>query len=102
MNHEERYGRGVEILRRVGGPDFDAPLKALEDQQVSKPFRTEAGWHIVQRLGSRQADVGEQNRRAQIGETIGRRKLEDEWNRFLRELRGEVGNRHGRAIVLGE
>jgi peptidyl-prolyl cis-trans isomerase SurA len=72
------------------GPDFAAPLKALEDQQVSKPFRTEAGWHIVQRLGSRQTDIGEQNRRAQISETIGRRKLEDEWNRFLRELRGEA------------
>jgi len=28
--------------------------------------------------------------RAQIRETIGRRKLEDEWNRFLREMRGEA------------
>ncbi|MFC0677192.1 peptidylprolyl isomerase [Lysobacter korlensis] len=72
------------------GPDFAAPVKALSDQQVSKPFRTQAGWHIVQRLGSREADVGAQNRRAQVGETIGRRKLEDEWNRFLRELRGEA------------
>lgn len=72
------------------GPDFGGPVKALADQQISAPFRTGAGWHIVQRLDSRQTDVGEQNRRAQIGETIGRRKLEDEWNRFLREMRGEA------------
>jgi peptidyl-prolyl cis-trans isomerase SurA len=28
--------------------------------------------------------------RAQVRETIGRRKLEDEWNRWLREMRGEA------------
>lgn len=31
MTESERYRRGVEILRQVGGPDFDTPLKALED-----------------------------------------------------------------------
>ncbi len=72
------------------GPDFGGQLGALQDNEVSKPFRTDAGWHIVQRLGSRQANATDQNRRAQVGETIGRRKLEDEWNRFLRELRGEA------------
>lgn len=41
------------------GPDFGGPVRALADQQVSAPFRTQAGWHIVQRLGSREADVGE-------------------------------------------
>ena len=34
--------------------------------------------------------MGDDNRRAQIRETIGRRKLEDEYNRFLQELRGEA------------
>lgn len=72
------------------GPEFGTPVNALADQQVSAPIRTPAGWHIVQRLESRQANATDQNRRAQVGETIGRRKLEDEWNRFLRELRGEA------------
>ena len=72
------------------GPEFASQISALQDNQVSAPFRTDAGWHIVQRLGSRQANATDQTRRAQIGETIGRRKLEDEWNRFLRELRGEA------------
>ena len=72
------------------GPAFGQQVAGLQDGQVSAPFRTDAGWHIVQRVGSRQTDVTDQNRRAQIRETIGRRKAEDEYNRFLQELRGEA------------
>ena len=72
------------------GPEFAAQLPALADGEFSAPFRTSAGWHIVQRLGMRQSDASEANRRAQVRETIGRRKLEDEWNRFLRDMRGEA------------
>ncbi len=72
------------------GPEFGNAVAALADGDVSQPLRTEAGWHIIQREESRQAEVGDSNRRAQVSETIGRRKLEDEWNRFLREIRGEA------------
>ena len=72
------------------GPEFGDQVRTLADNAVSKPIRTQAGWHLVQRLGSRQADVGADNRRTALRETIGRRKLEDEWTRFLRELRGEA------------
>jgi len=83
------------------GPDFGGQVAGLQDNQVSAPFRTDAGWHIVQRLGSRQTNATDQTRRAQIGETIGRRKLEDDWSRFLRELRGEayVDLRVGKAAT---
>jgi len=72
------------------GADFASHVAALQDGQVSAPFKTEAGWHIVQRVGTRQADASTENRRAQVRESIGQRKLEDEWNRFLREMRGEA------------
>lgn len=72
------------------GPEFGTAVAALQDNQISQPIRTPAGWHIVERTGTRQTDVGDRNRRAQVQETIGRRKLEDEWNRFLRERRGEA------------
>ncbi len=72
------------------GPDFGQKIAALQDGQVTEPFRSEAGWHIVQREGSRQSDVGDANRRSQVRETIGRRKLEEEYNRFLQEMRGEA------------
>ena len=72
------------------GPAFGQQVSGIQDGGVSQPFRTDAGWHIVQRVGTRQTDVTTDNQRAQVRETIGRRKLEDEYNRFLQELRGEA------------
>lgn len=73
------------------GPDFGAQVAGLRDGQVSAPFKTSAGWHIVQRVASRQTAANtDDTRRAQMREIIGRRKLEDEYNRFLREMRGEA------------
>lgn len=72
------------------GPQFGDQVAALQEGEVSAPFRTQAGWHILQRTGTRQADVNAENRRNQAREAIGQRKLEDEWNRFLREMRGEA------------
>lgn len=72
------------------GPDFGGQVAALADGGVSEPFRTQAGWHIVQRVGSRQAEAGDSDRRERVREAIGQRKLEDEWNRYMREMRGEA------------
>ena len=72
------------------GADFGSQVAALPDNGISAPFRTDAGWHIVQRLATRQGDAGDSNRRAQMRESIARRKLEDDYARFLRELRGEA------------
>jgi peptidyl-prolyl cis-trans isomerase SurA len=85
------------------GVEFGTVVTALSDGQVSEPFKTQAGWHILQRVGSRQVDATDESRRNQIRESIGQRKLEDEWNRFLREIRGEAfidirtGNADGKA-----
>ncbi len=72
------------------GPEFGAQLAPLQDGDVSEPFRTQAGWHVVQRVASRQAQVEDEQRRAAIRESIGQRKMEDEWERFLREMRSEA------------
>jgi peptidyl-prolyl cis-trans isomerase SurA len=72
------------------GPEFGGQVAALQDGQVSAPFKTEAGWHIVQRIGARQADVSSESRRAQVRETIGQRKLEEEWARYQRDMRNEA------------
>ena len=72
------------------GADFGAQIAALQDGQVSAPFKTQAGWHIVQREGSRQVDAANENRRAQVREGIGQRKLEESWSRYLQQLRGDA------------
>ncbi|HQX93504.1 MAG TPA: peptidylprolyl isomerase [Thermomonas sp.] len=72
------------------GNAFGMQVAALSDGQTSAPFKTDAGWVLVQRTSSRQVMAGSDSLRAQVRETIGRRKLEDEWNRWIREMRGEA------------
>ena len=72
------------------GPEMAMAVTALRDGEMSEPFRTAAGWHILKRTGTRQADVGDDNRRAQVRDMLGRRKLEDRWERFVREMRSEA------------
>jgi peptidyl-prolyl cis-trans isomerase SurA len=72
------------------GTSVGNALMALQDEQISEPFESEAGWHIIQRLGSREQDVTEESRRNAARESIGRRKADEEYDRFLRQLRDEA------------
>ncbi|KAA2283697.1 peptidylprolyl isomerase [Arenimonas fontis] len=72
------------------GPAVGNAISQLADGQLSRPFSSDVGWHIVKRLGSREQDVTEQNRRNQAREIISRRKAEEEYERFLRQLRSEA------------
>lgn len=72
------------------GSAVGAQVVQLADNEVSQPFSSELGWHLLQRLGERQQDVTEQNRRARARELVGRRKAEEEYERFLRQIRAEA------------
>ena len=72
------------------GPEFGKHVAALSDGQRSRPFQTEAGWHIVERIASRMHAPGQNERREAMRAMIGRRKLEDDYAHFLQELRGEA------------
>lgn len=90
-NNKDKGGDLGWFAQDAFGADFGAQVAALRDGQVSAPFKTAAGWHVVQRVASRQTAANtDDTRRAQMREVIGRRKLEDEYNRFLREMRGEA------------
>ncbi|MEZ5455205.1 MAG: peptidylprolyl isomerase [Lysobacteraceae bacterium] len=71
------------------GQGIGDALLALSDGQTSAPVLSDAGWHIVQRLGTREQDITEQVKRDRARETLGRRKSEEEYERFLRQLREE-------------
>ena len=83
------------------GTTFGSQIASLADGGVSKPFRTDAGYHIVQRVAMREGEA-DQSRKTQMREAIGRRKLEDEYARFLREMRGEAFVELRTTPVAGE
>jgi peptidyl-prolyl cis-trans isomerase SurA len=64
-------------------------LETLADSDVSQPFQTEVGWHIVQRLGTREQDRTDERLREQARDTLRNRKAEEEWENFTRQLRNE-------------
>ena len=65
-------------------------LDGLKDNQVSPPFQSEAGWHILQRLGTRQSDQTVQLARDQARDAIGNRKSEQAYDDYLRDLRANA------------
>ena len=67
-----------------------AQIQTLADGEVSPVFQSDAGFHLVKRIGSREQDVTDQNRRNKAREIIGQRKAEEVYDRFLRQLRADA------------
>jgi peptidyl-prolyl cis-trans isomerase SurA len=65
-------------------------IESLADGDLSEPFQTEAGWHVMQRLATRETDRTDDRAREQARETIRTRKADEEYGNFLRQLRGEA------------
>ena len=84
------------------GPQLGGVIAGMKDGEVTAPMQLPTGWHIIQRGGMRQAQAGSDEQRSVIRENIGRRKLEDEYNRFLQEMRGEAYVDVRSASVVGE
>ena len=65
-------------------------VQALADGQVSPVFQSDVGFHIIKRLGVREQDTTSESRRNQARATIGQRKADEAYERFLRQLRSEA------------
>ena len=72
------------------GSRFGEVVAALADGELSQPFQTEAGWHLVKRLGTREQDCTEETIRTQAEDTIRNRKAEEEYEQFVRSIRNEA------------
>ncbi len=72
-------------------------VDSLKDGEISEPFRTDLGWHILKREETRERDRTEEYQRAQARDAIMRRKGEEEFDNFLRQIKAEayIENRLG-------
>ncbi|MCP3670212.1 MAG: molecular chaperone SurA [Gammaproteobacteria bacterium] len=71
-------------------PDFEQQIQSLAANEISKPFRTQYGWHIVQVMGRRQHDMTSNIQRSQAREAIHKRKAVEETALLMRRLRDEA------------
>jgi peptidyl-prolyl cis-trans isomerase SurA len=71
------------------GP-FEQAMNKLQPGEISEPFRSQFGWHIVQVIERRQRDSTEELKRARAHDAIRQRKIEEETQDWLRRLRDEA------------
>lgn len=71
-------------------PEFESVLAALKENEISAPFRSQFGWHIVQLLGRREFDNTDELRRQRAFAQLRESKADDETELWLRRLRDEA------------
>ncbi len=71
-------------------PEFAEKLKDTADGQISEPFRSNFGWHILEVKGRRQQDMSEEARRNLAIRVLHSRRFEEELQEWLREIRDEA------------
>ena len=71
-------------------PEFRAVMAQTESGEVSKPFKSAFGWHVLQVMGRRATDGSEQFRKQQALSVLRNRKYEDELQAWLRQIRDEA------------
>ncbi len=71
-------------------PEFENALATLGQDEISEPFRSQFGWHIVQLLGRRTHDQSDEVRRQRVLTALRESKVDEETELWLRRLRDEA------------
>ena len=74
----------------VFAPEFEKQLDSLKVDEISEPFKTQFGWHIVQLLGRRTYDASEDLTRNRCVTQLREARADEETEIWLRRLRDEA------------
>lgn len=71
-------------------PEFEATMAAAKEGEVTAPFRSEFGWHILEVTGRRDKDFSGEIQRNQVANYIREQKYQEELDAWLRKIREEA------------
>jgi len=71
-------------------PEFSRRAELLKDNEISEPFQTQFGWHIVQMLGHRDFDNTATAEREQAFEQLRASRVDEATEIWLQQLRDEA------------
>ena len=71
-------------------PEFEAAMASATEGEVTEPFRSEFGWHILEVTGRRDKDFSGEIQRNQVANYIREQKYEEELDAWLRKIREEA------------
>ena len=83
-------GRGGDLGWIYPGdtvPDFERAMKELKPLEVSKPVKTQFGWHLIQVLERRTTDASSDRKRLEARKALRERKSDEAFQEWLRQLR---------------
>ena len=71
-------------------PEFEAMMNKTNVGDISKPFRTQFGWHILQVEGRREADISDKVKRQNAKQALTTQKQDIVLGNWLDELRTDA------------
>lgn len=86
-------GRGGDLDWLYQGdtvPEFERAMSALKPGEISEPVKTPFGYHLIQVLERRAADMSPERVRMQARQVLRERKSDEAYQQWLRELRDQV------------
>jgi peptidyl-prolyl cis-trans isomerase SurA len=69
---------------------FEDALKNTDIGKISRPFKSEFGWHIVQVLERRKEDMSDKMKRNQAANALRSRRYDEEFQLWLAQIREEA------------
>ena len=70
-------------------PEFERAYQELKIGEISRPVRTPFGYHLIQVLERRSADMSPERRRLQARQALRERKADEAYQDWLRQLRDQ-------------
>jgi peptidyl-prolyl cis-trans isomerase SurA len=71
-------------------PEFEQAMNQLNINEVSDPVRTEFGWHLIQVVERRQAQLSADKQRDYARAALREKKLDQAYQDWLRQIRDEA------------
>lgn len=71
-------------------PTFENVMNSLPEGQLSEPFKSRFGWHLLQVTDRRDYDKKKSNQENQARQAIRKRKIDEELRLWLRRIRDEA------------
>ncbi len=68
-------------------PEFERAMNAMQPGQISDPVRSPFGWHLIQVVERRSADLTKERRRLTARQALRERKSEEAYEEWVRQLR---------------